>query len=74
MNYAEQIAFLDVVLVVSLMVTALALATAAIAVCEMRRFRLVAAARDPLWNASEDDAQPPFTRSVVARIRQWGGT
>ena len=72
-SYGDMIAYLEIALTVALLVDAFAIFLACVAILEMRRMRLIAAARDPLWNASEDDALPPFYRGLVERFRRSGG-
>jgi hypothetical protein len=73
MSYMQELEMFAAVIVALVIVNVVSVATAFIAVREMRRFRLIAAARDPLWNAGEDDSIPPFARGLVERFRHFGG-
>lgn len=72
MTYGEIVNLFACILVVQTLALFAAIVLAVIAVIEARRLRLVAAARDPLWNADADDALAPWQRGLVERLRQWG--
>lgn len=72
MTYEQVINLFAAILVVQTLALFAAIMLAVLAVIEARRLRLVAAARDPLWDADADDALAPCQRSFVERLRQWG--
>lgn len=72
MSCAQEIQLLGCLCMVLAVLLMAAISAALVAILEMRRMRIIAAARDPLWDAHEDDAMLPGQRGLIARLRRWG--